>query len=201
MSVLAAVRQVATRPRDRWTVLWGALLVVVAAHALWHVAVHPPVDLEVYLLGGSTIRSGADNLYAADVVTAEGLPFTYPPFAALLFLPASLIGLRASGLVIGIVSMSDLVTCFREDSNRRGEEGAPAARASWDRIVEDVMSTSVATIAETSSLAEAMKLFAERQVHRLPVVDQMDAVVGVLSVMDLVRWVSRGFVPVLTPER
>ncbi|MEV6236087.1 glycosyltransferase 87 family protein [Lentzea sp. NPDC051838] len=42
------------------------------------------IDLGVYLAGGDAWRSGID-LYGADFHAPSGLPFTYPPFAAMLF--------------------------------------------------------------------------------------------------------------------
>lgn len=44
------------------------------------------IDLEVYRFGGATLASGAD-LYDGGAVEAAGLPFTYPPFAAVLMAP------------------------------------------------------------------------------------------------------------------
>ncbi|NGY64601.1 DUF2029 domain-containing protein [Lentzea sp. NEAU-D13] len=42
------------------------------------------LDLRVYLAGGEAWRAGTD-LYTADFTAPLGLPFTYPPFAAMLF--------------------------------------------------------------------------------------------------------------------
>lgn len=48
------------------------------------------IDLTVYRTGGWTARTGGD-LYAMRATHAE-LPMTYPPFAALLFMPLTLVG-------------------------------------------------------------------------------------------------------------
>lgn len=85
--------------------LWvPALLVSVAALvALW-IKGGWPVDLEVYRWGGQLVADG-DSLYAP----REGLPFTYPPFAALLFVPLALapqavaLGLVVLGSALGLV--------------------------------------------------------------------------------------------------
>ena len=45
-----------------------------------------PIDLQVYRSGGTMLLNG-DDLYLA----RDGLPFTYTPFAALLFVPLALI--------------------------------------------------------------------------------------------------------------
>ncbi len=67
-------------PRRAWA--------VVAAGALLWVCVRSfgsgMLDLRVYLAGGEAWRAGAD-LYASTFDGPDGLPFTYPPFAAMLF--------------------------------------------------------------------------------------------------------------------
>ncbi|TAP45878.1 DUF2029 domain-containing protein [Arthrobacter sp. S39] len=56
-------------------------------------------DFEVYYYGGSRVlqtgETGVNELYAA----RDGLPFTYPPFAALLFAGLALLPLGTSGLI------------------------------------------------------------------------------------------------------
>ena len=42
------------------------------------------LDLRVYLAGGEAWLVGTD-LYTADFHAPKGLPFTYPPFAAMVF--------------------------------------------------------------------------------------------------------------------
>lgn len=43
------------------------------------------VDQAVYVMAGASLKHGQDNLY--ELRTADGLPFTYPPFSALVFVP------------------------------------------------------------------------------------------------------------------
>lgn len=52
---------------------------------LWQ---HSLVDLKVYRLGGSTLLDDRSALYDARLA---GLPFTYPPFAALVMVPFALV--------------------------------------------------------------------------------------------------------------
>ncbi|HEV7651096.1 MAG TPA: glycosyltransferase 87 family protein [Actinophytocola sp.] len=54
------------------------------------------VDFTVYRLGADTVLHGGD-LYGA--ITPDMLTFTYPPFAALLFVPATLTSLKVAGFV------------------------------------------------------------------------------------------------------
>lgn len=84
---------VASRPRQAKPL--AVLAWVLLAGALWRsvwLAFNSSVDLDVYRLGGMAVvdRYGfADELYgpALSLQGDGGLPFTYPPFAALLFVP------------------------------------------------------------------------------------------------------------------
>ncbi|MGZ0152932.1 glycosyltransferase 87 family protein [Kribbella sp. WER1] len=51
---------------------------------------HTGADLKVYRLGGDTILTDPSALYSARLPTIS-LPFTYPPFAALVFVPFALL--------------------------------------------------------------------------------------------------------------
>lgn len=55
------------------------------------------VDVEVYVRAGRAILDGAP-LYPA----TTGLPFTYPPFAAVLFVPLALAGSAAPAVLLGV---------------------------------------------------------------------------------------------------
>ncbi|MFJ5986840.1 glycosyltransferase 87 family protein [Lentzea sp. NPDC092896] len=64
------------------------------------------LDLRVYLAGGEAWQAGTD-LYSADFQAPKGLPFTYPPFAALLFsglsifpLPLNAVLFTAAGIAL-----------------------------------------------------------------------------------------------------
>ncbi len=74
------------RPRARGDLRW--VWAVVAAGLLVWVFVRSfhggALDLRVYLAGGTVLWSG-DGLYRPDFPGPNGLPFTYPPFAAALF--------------------------------------------------------------------------------------------------------------------
>ncbi|QMV85003.1 DUF2029 domain-containing protein [Corynebacterium hindlerae] len=65
--------------------VWVAVGAVLAAARFSWQGFRAPIDVEVYVQGGRLLLSG-QNLYAADVpVTGTELPFTYPPFAAVVF--------------------------------------------------------------------------------------------------------------------
>jgi len=64
------------------------------------------IDLDVYRLGGAVFADGGP-LYGAMPPTASGvgLPFTYPPLAAVVFSPMSAISLEAAGVVLTALSL------------------------------------------------------------------------------------------------
>ncbi|MDV7274566.1 MULTISPECIES: glycosyltransferase 87 family protein [Rhodococcus] len=64
------------------------------------------LDLDVYRLGGSVFLHGP-TLYGSMPPTQMGnfLPFTYPPLAAVVFSPLSLVSLEAAGVVVTVLSL------------------------------------------------------------------------------------------------
>lgn len=101
-------------------------------------------------------------------------------------------GIRAApvvedrGVILGMVSMTDLVRGLRAEAAR-----SRGPRRNDDLLVEDIMTSGAVTLAETTSLTEALTLMAERDLHRVPVVTESGEVVGFVSVIDLLRWVAR----------
>lgn len=78
----------APHARGRGTTARGAiLLAALAALGIPFYRGSVPLDLHVYLLGGSAVLHGHE-LYAADV-QSQGYGFTYPPFPAVLSAPPS----------------------------------------------------------------------------------------------------------------
>ncbi|MFF1382335.1 glycosyltransferase family 87 protein [Arthrobacter sp. NPDC058288] len=77
----------------------GAAAVVVALVVLYSAYIPLMNDFEVYYYGGSRVlqtgETGVNELYAP----RDGLPFTYPPFAALLFALLATLSIGASSLI------------------------------------------------------------------------------------------------------
>jgi alpha-1,2-mannosyltransferase len=69
--------------RVAWIVFLGVAAFTVITHAGYHL-----IDLSVYRYGGDSLLHGVDP-YAQRA--SSGLPFTYPPFAAIVFAPISLL--------------------------------------------------------------------------------------------------------------
>ncbi|MEP6856108.1 MAG: glycosyltransferase 87 family protein [Pedococcus sp.] len=104
-------------PPARLTALGTAAAVLLVL--LWVRWVDPRdwtlADVAVYIRGGRALLEGTD-LYA---VTAGVLPFTYPPFAAVLFVPLALLGGTGSGVVVSLLSLLALVVLVAVSVARR----------------------------------------------------------------------------------
>jgi alpha-1,2-mannosyltransferase len=69
----------------------------------------PRIDLEVYRLGTEVWLAGGD-LYGLLPPTSTGyLPFTYPPFAAVLFTPFAVVPYPLAGAALTLLSVAALV--------------------------------------------------------------------------------------------
>lgn len=108
------------------------------------------------------------------------------------------------GGLVGIVTETDIVTREAEvdvppvvpflDAIFRADAGAPFGEE-FRRIVAttagDLMTTPVYSIRETATLAEVATLLIERGYAQVPVVDDDERLVGLVSRADIVRVVAR----------
>lgn len=112
-----------------------------------------------------------------------------------------------TGLVVGVVSMSDIVRSAGEEVPYSGTEAAfyrqiRASQPHWldepdelagrltDLRVSDVMTPELVSIAPDAPISELAKLITDNHVHRVLVIeDTPDGadLVGIVSVFDLVR--------------
>ena len=81
------------------------------------------------------------------------------------------------GKPIGVVSKSDLV----RDHQMHG----------GGKTAGHVMTAFVATVPETASLSEVAELMAASGIHRVIVVSATGAVAGIVSTLDLLRWLAK----------
>lgn len=106
------------------------------------------------------------------------------------------------GHVIGMLSKTDLLAedeehegdiAEYEDVPRRGRLDYPGTVRRMTRAtVGDVMTPITVTISQDASLARAAALMVAEGIHRLVVVDAQGRVNGLLSAMDVLRWLARG---------
>ncbi|MGW4163430.1 CBS domain-containing protein [Streptomyces sp. NPDC004788] len=96
--------------------------------------------------------------------------------------------LEGEGRVIGVVSEADLLPKeqFRAQDPLLPEERAAAAKAGALRAGE-LMSTPAVTVHPDATLAEAARIMATRRVKRLPVVNGLGMLEGVVSRGDLLK--------------
>lgn len=84
----------------------------------------------------------------------------------------------AAGVVVGVISQTDLL-------NARSSE---LIGANWERVkVRHLMSRPAVTVHLGTTITRAARLMLEQQIHRLVVVDEEGAPVGVLTSTDLLR--------------
>lgn len=68
-------------------------------------------------------------------------------------------------------------------------------------LVREVMTPIAVTLAEDAPLSQAAALMAQEELHRLPIVSKTGQVVGVLSTMDVLRWLGRNDGYIISPHR
>ncbi|MFF6772426.1 CBS domain-containing protein [Streptomyces sp. NPDC012637] len=129
----------------------------------------------------------------SDVMThtaiAVGRDAPYKQIVALLdeWKVSALPVLEGEGRVVGVVSEADLLPKeeFR-DVEPRPDEFGDAAKAGALRAGE-LMSTPAVTVHPDATLAEAARIMAKRRVKRLPVVNGLGMLEGVVSRSDLLK--------------
>ncbi|MEO5745074.1 MAG: glycosyltransferase 87 family protein [Terracoccus sp.] len=110
----APAAAVLARPQGWVWVLWGALVLVAARRLVVELS-QRLLDLAVYVQAGADVVNGA-----SPYVVREALPFTYPPFAALLATPLSLVSAGVAGALVSVASGTALVVTVLVLSDRLG---------------------------------------------------------------------------------
>lgn len=100
--------------------------------------------------------------------------------------------LDAERRVVGVVSESDLLARVAGESDRtpgshRRAESGVEHRSAHTATARELMTAPVVTVGLGTPIAEAVRLAATARVRRLPVVDQHDRLVGIVTRADLLR--------------
>ena len=104
-----------------------------------------------------------------------------------------------SGLCIGILSRSDLTELFLEgDAELNRMMNTPMSmerlygvlETCEERTVNELMTIDVRTLNKESSVLDLCKLMIKERVHHVPIVDDAEQVVGLVSSMDVVNAVA-----------
>ncbi|MDT5347951.1 MAG: alpha,2-mannosyltransferase, partial [Mycobacterium sp.] len=169
------------------TAVWAAVFLVVELIRV-HSGEPGYLDLLVYRAGGHALLTG-NSIYAADFAAANsspnGLPFTYPPFAALIFVP--LVVLPAIAAAVAMVVLN-AVACL-------GLFGLvlTGVRDDWDllrggRWLAAPVSAKTATVA----LAAAVVFVVSVPVQGNFTYGQLDLILATVVALDIlppaVRW-------------
>lgn len=111
----------------------------------------------------------------------------------------------SAGRALGVISKTDVLRDYA-DRGETGELGKTevsrgGVRADLgpgmhvheekDVTVKDVMTALAFTLPEDASIARASALMALEGVHRVPVVSSSGKVIGILSALDVLRWLAR----------
>ncbi|MFD3704082.1 glycosyltransferase 87 family protein [Nocardia sp. NPDC058658] len=92
----------------RWLTVAIGLFVASAAIALFAHWWHGFIDLQVYRNGARVWLDGGELYGPMPPVHGLGLPFTYPPLAAMFFVPLALMPLVAAEVVVLLTSLASL---------------------------------------------------------------------------------------------
>src|SRR4051794_17765590 len=93
--------------------------------------------------------------------------------------------LAGEGRVVGVVSEADLLP---KEEFRDTDEGEPADRTKASALTAgELMSSPAVTVHADAQVAEAARIMARRHVKRLPVVDRVGMLQGVVSRSDLLK--------------
>lgn len=84
----------------------------------------------------------------------------------------------SGGVTVGVISQTDLVMA----------RSSAMISGNWARmLVQHLMTAPAVSVHASTSLARAARLMVTRHIHRLVVVDDEDAPIGVISSLDLLR--------------
>jgi len=93
---------------------------------------------------------------------------------------------EADNLLVGMITDRDIRSALPYELANGG--GTAVEREKFARLkVGDVMTTDLLTISPTHTLADALLLIEQKKVGAIPVIDDRNKLVGILSVRDLLR--------------
>jgi alpha-1,2-mannosyltransferase len=116
LAVRRSLARLSVRPRSIAILIAVPVLAVVVGVIGWLLDWHLGVDIAVYRAGALTLLHG-DPLYDANTLSDEPywalLPFTYPPSAALIFVPLAFLPLEVAWGVLTAVSLLAMALVIR----------------------------------------------------------------------------------------
>jgi len=123
---VTATQERTRTPRWVWPVVAALLLAQAVVLALWPAAHLLMIDLQVYRAGGEHLLAGTP-LYDGGVLL--DLPFVYPPFAAIVFVPLTVLPLPVLKFGWTVVDVALVVFVVRRSAALVGMRAGPAVTA------------------------------------------------------------------------
>jgi CBS domain-containing protein len=128
------------------------------------------------MIATTTLRVG--NLMTVDPVVIDPEASVHDAEMLLKSYRISGLPVTIDGVVVGVISQTDLL-------NARSSE---LIGANWDRVkVRHLMTRPAVTVHLATTVVRAARLMLDEHIHRVVVVDEEDAPVGVLTASDLLR--------------
>jgi CBS domain-containing protein len=93
------------------------------------------------------------------------------------------------GRPVGMITKLDLVEHILAAD--RGEPDQSDARRPPQLTAGELMMPLAITLGERASVAHAAALMAAEEIHHVPIVDSAGRMIGIVSAMDIVRWLAR----------
>lgn len=99
--------------------------------------------------------------------------------------------------VIGIITQADILSVVGIRKEHTLKDllkhmlGEPLPEKKIGDIVADIMASPAVTIKPTSNIAEAAQILDEKRIRRLPVVDDKNVLIGLISRADILKAVIR----------
>ncbi|MGW7456271.1 CBS domain-containing protein [Streptomyces sp. NPDC054797] len=136
------------------------------------------------------IRYTVSDVMTHTAIAAVGREASYKEIVELMhqWKVSALPVLEGEGRVVGVVSEADLLPKeeFRQDDPRLPEQLDEASKAGGV-LAEELMSSPAVTVHPDATIAEAARIMATKNVKRLPVVNGIGLLEGVVSRSDLLK--------------
>lgn len=96
---------------------------------------------------------------------------------------------KKSGELVGIISKTDyMMICDRMTIFQKHYDGSSNSRFFKSLLAEEIMSKYLATAEPTDTVDFAASLFKENLFHSLPIVDDEDNLLGMITTFDLINY-------------
>jgi len=162
------------------------------------------MDTKQSNIAGGYLRSSVGNeILVQDVMTKNALSVL--KFENLMHVAGILSKNNISGLpvvdkqkkVIGIITQADILSMVGVRKEHTFKDllkhmlGEPLPERKTGDIVADIMASPAITIKTRANIAEAVQIMDEKRIRRLPVVDDGNRLVGIISRADILKAVLR----------